>query len=142
MPRYKAELTIWPAPSTSSFGTGVRTVVPSKAFFRLSTGSSPLLEAAFERYPWFESEELDQKASWWGYYEVTPDYSPVLGRVPAAPSFVNACGFSGHGVMHAPAAGLVIAEEVLDGEAHSVDLSPFRLDRFDGADLTIETAVI
>ena len=42
--------TIWPAPSTSSFGTGVRTVVPSKAFFRLSTGSSPLLEAAFERY--------------------------------------------------------------------------------------------
>jgi sarcosine oxidase subunit beta len=44
--------------------------------------------------------------------------------------------------MHAPAAGLVIAEEVLDGEARSVDLSPFRLERFDGQDLTIETAVI
>ena len=42
--------TIWPAASTSSSGTGVRTVVPSAAFFRLSTGSSPLLEAAFERY--------------------------------------------------------------------------------------------
>lgn len=101
-----------------------------------------IMEAAFERYPWFESEELDQKASWWGYYEVTPDYSPVLGRDPAATGWVNACGFSGHGVMHAPAAGLVIAEEVLDGEAHSVDLSPFRLERFDGQDLTIETAVI
>ena len=42
--------TIWPAPSTSSSGTVVRTVIPSAAFFRLSTGSSPLLEAAFERY--------------------------------------------------------------------------------------------
>ena len=60
----------------------------------------------------------------------------------AATGWVNACGFSGHGVMHAPAAGLVIAEEVLDGEARSVDLSPFRLERFDGQDLTIETAVI
>ena len=42
--------TIWPAPSTSSSGTVVRTVIPSAAFFSLSTGSSPLLEAAFERY--------------------------------------------------------------------------------------------
>ena len=42
--------TVWPAPSSSRSGTGVRTVAPSKAFFRLATGSSPLLEAAFERY--------------------------------------------------------------------------------------------
>lgn len=42
--------TIWPAPATSSYGTVVRTVIPSAAFFRLSAGSSPLLEAAFERY--------------------------------------------------------------------------------------------
>ena len=102
----------------------------------------PIMEAAFERYPWFEEEELDQKASWWGYYEVTPDFSPVLGRDPAAPTWVNACGFSGHGVMHAPAAGLVIAEEILDGAARSVDLSPFRLERFADGNLTVEKAVI
>ena len=35
---------IWPAPSTSSSGTSVRTIVPSKTFFKLFTGSSPLLE--------------------------------------------------------------------------------------------------
>lgn len=102
----------------------------------------PIMEAAFARYPWFESEELDQRASWWGYYEVTPDYSPVLGRDPAAPTWVNATGFSGHGVMHAPATGRLIAEEVLDGRASTVDLAPFRIERFSEEDLHTETAVI
>ncbi|CAN5185268.1 FAD-dependent oxidoreductase [soil metagenome] len=102
----------------------------------------PIMEASFGRYPWFEEEELDTKACWWGYYEVTPDHSPVLGRDPAAPTWVNATGFSGHGVMHAPACGELIAEEVLDGRAHTVDIDPFRIERFAGQDLTIETAVI
>ncbi len=102
----------------------------------------PIMEAAFHRYPWFEQEDLDTKACWWGYYEITPDFSPVLGRDPAAPTWVNACGFSGHGVMHAPAAGLVVAEEVIDGRAHSVDISDLRLERFADTDLTVETAVI
>ncbi|WP_370324112.1 NAD(P)/FAD-dependent oxidoreductase [Euzebya sp.] len=102
----------------------------------------PIVEALSDRYPWFADEELDAKASWWGYYEVTPDYSPVLGRDPAAPTWVNACGFSGHGVMHAPGCGRLIAEEVLDGRAHTLDIAPFRIERFRGRDLTVETAVI
>lgn len=102
----------------------------------------PIMEAAFARYPWFAQEELDAKASWWGYYEVTPDKSPVLGLDPATTGWVNAAGFSGHGVMHAPACGELIAEEILDGRAHSIDLDPFRIERFSGEDLTVETAVI
>jgi sarcosine oxidase, subunit beta len=101
-----------------------------------------VMEAVLERYPWFEEEELDQRACWWGYYEVTPDYSPVLGRDPAAPTWVNAAGFSGHGVMHAPACGRLIAEEVLDGRAATVDLAPFRIERFAEGASTAETAVI
>lgn len=102
----------------------------------------PIMEAAFGRYPWFAAEELDAGASWWGYYAVTPDCTPVLGRDPAAPNWVNATGFSGHGVMHAPACGRLIAEEILDGQAHTVDLAPFRIERFDGRELHVETAVI
>lgn len=102
----------------------------------------PIMAAAFERYPWFEAEELDERACWWGYYEMTPDRSPVLGRDPGAPTWVNATGFSGHGVMHAPATGVLIAEEVLDGRAHSIDLDPFRIDRFAADVHTFETAVI
>ncbi|MGI9016838.1 MAG: NAD(P)/FAD-dependent oxidoreductase [Euzebya sp.] len=102
----------------------------------------PIMEAAFARYPWFEQEQLDDKACWWGYYEVTPDFSPVLGRDPAAPNWVNATGFSGHGVMHAPACGRLIAEEILDGTAHTIDIAPFRIERFSGDTLETETAVI
>ena len=102
----------------------------------------PIMEGLFTRYPWFEDEELDRRACWWGYYEMTPDRSPVLGRDPAAPTWVNAAGFSGHGVMHAPATGRLIAEEVLDGEAHTVDLAPFRIERFSGEEFQTETAVI
>ncbi|MEE8602083.1 NAD(P)/FAD-dependent oxidoreductase [Euzebya tangerina] len=101
-----------------------------------------MMPALFERYPWFEQEELDTKASWWGYYEVTPDYTPILGRDPSAEGWINASGFSGHGVMHAPGCGQLIAEEILDGRAHTIDIEPFRIERFDGADLTTETAVI
>jgi len=46
------------------------------------------------------------------------------------PGFVNDCGWNGHGVMHAPAAGLVLAELMVDGAARSADLQPFRAERF------------
>jgi sarcosine oxidase subunit beta len=39
-------------------------------------------------------------------------------------------GFSGHGVMHGPIAGLLMAEEILDGRAHTLDIAPLRYERF------------
>ena len=39
-------------------------------------------------------------------------------------------GFSGHGFMHSPAAGLLLAEEILEGRATSVDITPLCLERF------------
>lgn len=89
----------------------------------------PLLEAGMARFPWLGEAALDRRASWWGYYEVTPDHSPVLGRMPGAEGWVNACGFSGHGVQQAAAVGRVIAEEVVDGRAHTVNIDPFRYER-------------
>jgi sarcosine oxidase subunit beta len=44
--------------------------------------------------------------------------------------------------MHAPACGELIAEEVMDGRAHSIDIAPFRIERFSREDLDVETAVI
>lgn len=87
-----------------------------------------VLEHALPRFPFLANATLDRRGCWAGLYAVTPDHLPILGR--ASDGFVNACGFSGHGVQHAPATGLAIAEEVFDGEAHSFDLSRFRLERF------------
>lgn len=90
----------------------------------------PTLEAGMARFPWLETITLDRRASWWGYYETTPDHSPVLGRPEGAAGWVNACGFSGHGVQQAAAVGRVIAEEVVLGRAASINIDEFRIERF------------
>ncbi len=88
------------------------------------------LERALPRFPFLETAGLDRRACWAGLYEITPDHLPILGEMPGAPGFVNACGFSGHGVQHAPATGLIVTEEILDGHAHSFDITSFRYERF------------
>ncbi|GIW35353.1 FAD-binding oxidoreductase [Meiothermus sp.] len=90
----------------------------------------PTLEVGLARFPWLERLQLDQKASWWGYYEVTPDHNPILGRMPGVEGWVNACGFSGHGVQQAAMVGRLMAEEIADGRAHSLDINPLRYERF------------
>lgn len=102
----------------------------------------PTLEVALERFPWLEAASLDRRASWWGYYEITPDHNPILGEDPSAPGWVNACGFSGHGVMHAAATARLIAEEIRDGRATSIDIDPLRIERFRGGALQREHHVV
>lgn len=89
-----------------------------------------VLAMAVPRFPWLAELPLDRRAAWAGTYEQTPDDLPVLGPVPWAPTWVNACGFSGHGVMQAHATGLLVAEAVADGGITSVDVSPLSLERF------------
>ncbi len=89
-----------------------------------------LLARAVERFPWLGDLPLDRSACWAGTYENSPDHHGILGADPSAPSWVNACGFSGHGLMQAPQIGRLVAEEIVDGRAHSHDITPLRLDRF------------
>lgn len=91
-----------------------------------------VLLAGVERYPWWEELGVDRQGSWWGYYEVTPDNSPVIGANPGADRWIDACGFSGHGIMHAPATGLAVSELVADGRSRALDISAFGHARFGG----------
>lgn len=79
---------------------------------------------------------------WAGLYEVTPDANPILGRTPTLTGFYVMAGFSGHGFMHGPIAGLLMAEEIVDGRAHTVDIDPFRYDRFLVGELAPEYNVV
>jgi len=56
-----------------------------------------------------------------GWYAVTPDHKAILGDDPRCRGLVHACGFSGHGIMHAPATGRVVAAIVLDRDPALVD---------------------
>ena len=89
----------------------------------------PTLQVGIARFPWLEEVRLDRHACWWGYYEVTPDHNPILGRFPSVENWINAAGFSGHGVQQAPMVGRLIAEEIILGKAQSVNIDPLRIDR-------------
>ena len=88
------------------------------------------LAAGLVRFPWLGEVGLDRQACWYGYYEVTPDHNPILGRMPGVENWFNAAGFSGHGVQQAPAIGRLMAEEILQGKATSINIDPLRIDRF------------
>jgi sarcosine oxidase subunit beta len=89
-----------------------------------------VLEQAVARFPWLADLPLDRAGCWAGTYENTPDHHGVLGEDAAAPGWVNACGFSGHGLMQAPEIGRLVAEQIIDGAITSVDASALRLERF------------
>ncbi len=90
-----------------------------------------VLERGAQRFPFLANAGIVRRNCWAGLYENTPDHLPVLGRRPGLKNYVDASGFSGHGVMHSPATGLLIAEEVMDGRAHTIDIDELRITRFE-----------
>ena len=67
---------------------------------------------------------------WAGLYEISPDNHAIVGPVPEVEGLVLANGFSGHGFMHSPATGQVVAEYIVHGAAQSIDITPLALERF------------
>lgn len=98
------------------------------------------LELATWRLPLLAQAGLLRE--WAGLYEVTPDAHPVIDRLAEPAGFVVVAGFSGHGFMHGPVAGLLVSELILDGEARSLDIHQLRLSRFAEGDLVREHNVV
>ena len=114
-------LLLWPTPGVPGrpFDTGVddewlHTVV-AKAHCRI-----PVMRHA----------AIDRDACWAGLYEVSPDKHAILGAAPNCPNLFLANGCSGHGVMHAPALGQLLAEVMSNGAASTMDVSSLRPSRF------------
>jgi len=101
-----------------------------------------ILTRAAGRVPIFENLAVNPKRAWAGLYEMTPDHHPILGEAPGVPGFFLADGFSGHGVMHAPATGKILADLILTGKTDLVDASLLGLSRFAEGRLIAETAVL
>ncbi len=85
---------------------------------------------AHGRVPVLRQAVIDRAACWGGLYEVTPDKHAILGAAPGCPNLFLANGSSGHGVMHAPALGHLLAEIVCEGAATTLDVTPLRPTRF------------
>ncbi len=88
-----------------------------------------VIEFAHKRVPALRDVPIDPANCWQGFYEMSPDRHAILGRHPQHENVFLANGSSGHGVMHAPAIGQLIAEMIVDGRT-SIDVSALRPTRF------------
>jgi len=77
------------------------------------------------RFPPLESAKCHR--TWSGLYEQCElDGNPIIGNWRGRlDNFYVIAGFSGHGMMHAPAAGRALAELIVEGRYRSIDLSRF-----------------
>jgi sarcosine oxidase subunit beta len=88
-----------------------------------------VLAFTHERVPCLRDVPIDLSACWAGLYEMSPDHHAILGRAPSLANLFLANGCSGHGVMHAPAIGHVMAELIVDGRT-LIDIDSLRPSRF------------
>jgi len=102
-----------------------------------------VLIRAADRVPCFGNLAVNPKRAWAGLYEMSPDHHGIIGEFEELPGFHAASGFSGHGVMHAPATGKIVADLIMSGTTKVVDnvgvLSPAR---FRTGKLLHETALL
>ncbi len=125
-------LLAWPDPSeTPSFETNFEPSFVEK-----------ILRRAEHRVPCLAGASVNYKRSRAGLYEMTPDHHAIVGRAPGVRGLFLANGFSGHGVMHSPATGRIVADLILTGHTELLDLAPLSAERFAAGKLTEEPIVL
>jgi len=99
------------------------------------------LGMAMRRMPLLEQASMAHH--WAGLYEMTPDAHPLIGRLEPLSNAYVVAGFSGHGFMHGPIAGKLLAEIMLDGHPRTIpELSMLSPTRFGVAPAVREYNVI
>jgi sarcosine oxidase subunit beta len=73
-----------------------------------------------------------------GLYEMTPDQTGIVSAVPGVEGLHVIAGFSGHGFMHGPIAGQLMAELLVHGRGVTMDASPLDLARFARGEAHVE----
>jgi len=100
-----------------------------------------VVRATHERVPRLRNVAIDRARCWSGLYEMSPDHHAILGPSTEYENLFLANGSSGHGVMHSPAIGHVIAEMILDGRT-SIDVSDLRPSRFQEGKAIVSSSLL
>jgi glycine/D-amino acid oxidase-like deaminating enzyme len=93
-------------------------------------------ERAVHRAPALAEARLMR--GWAGLYEMTPDHTGIVSRVAGADGLYVIAGFSGHGFMHGPIAGQLMAEVIVHGRGVTMDTTPLDLARFARGEAHVE----
>jgi len=97
---------------------------------------------AHGRVPVLRRAKIEPAACWAGLYEMSPDKHAILGPAHGCPNLFLVNGSSGHGVMHAPALGQLLAEIISNGTASSLDVRALRPTRFAEGDLNPHSGLL
>ena len=93
-----------------------------------------------ERVPALDTLKLERE--WSGLYNVClHDLNNILGAHPDVDGLYLAVGFSGHGLQQAPAVGKGLSELIRLGRYETLDLTPFRFERFSENELIPEVGI-
>jgi glycine/D-amino acid oxidase-like deaminating enzyme len=95
-----------------------------------------VVERAIHRAPALADAELMR--AWAGLYEMTPDQTGIVSVVSGVAGLHVIAGFSGHGFMHGPIAGQLMAEMLVHGHAVTMDASALDLARFARGEAHVE----
>jgi sarcosine oxidase, subunit beta len=101
-----------------------------------------ILTRAAARVPCLAEAEVNPRRAWAGLYEMTPDHHAIIGPSPNVEGLYFVNGFSGHGVMHSPASGLIAADLILKGKSSLIDAAQLGVDRFAAGRTLEETAIL
>ena len=128
-------------PLTIDFSTGFyfHREGPGLAFGGRERTLEDVAEVVARRLPVLA--DLPVRTSWWGWYDVSPDWNALVGEDAEVSRFLYATGFSGHGFQQAPAVGEHLAELVV-GRTPTLDLSAFSAGRFATGSARPETFVV
>jgi sarcosine oxidase subunit beta len=114
-------------------GTDAYTSYSQAGGLHIVTGS---LDAICELFPIFR--RMRMMRNWGGIVDVTPDRSPIIGKLPVPGLYVN-CGWGTGGFKATPGSAFVFAATIARDEPHPV-AAPFALERFTAGRLIDEAA--
>ncbi len=87
-----------------------------------------IARVASHRLPLLENIGVATVQAW--LHDDSPDTNAIVGKVPEIEGLYLACGFSGHGFMHSPVSGRIMAQIILGENSESSDISCLALQRF------------
>lgn len=70
-------------------------------------------------------------SGWYGFYDITPDWQPIIGKDHRVENLIHMVGLSGHGFKLSPAYGDVISDIILYGKAKRFRVEEFSINRFE-----------
>ncbi len=98
-----------------------------------------LMSRAIERVPALAEASISYANQ--GLYEMAPDANPIVSAIPEIEGLYCCAGFAGHGFMHSPAIGKIMAE-ILVGKKPHIDVSTLDINRFKNRSLEKEKLII